>query len=41
MKDKIWDLFKLTGDVKYYMMYKEMERTDLDGSSKGERNSNK
>ena len=25
MKEKIWNLFKLTGDIKYYLMYKEME----------------
>ena len=28
MKEKIWDLFKLTGDIKYYMMFKEMERSE-------------
>lgn len=40
MKEKLWNLFKLTGDVKYYMMYKEMERADLDANDQGERNSN-
>jgi len=40
MKEKIWTLFKLTGDVKYYIMYKEMERADLNGNDQGERDSN-
>lgn len=39
MKDKIWDLFRLTGDIKYYMMYKEMENLDINEQNKGERNS--
>lgn len=38
MKDKIWDLFRLTGDIKYYMMYKEMEKEEEDASSKNQRN---
>lgn len=28
MKEKIWDLFKITGDIKYYMMFKEMENLE-------------
>ena len=40
MKDKIWDLFRLTGDIKYYMMYKEMEILDSNEQNKSERNSN-
>lgn len=40
MNDKIWNLFKLTGDVKYYMMYKEMERLSSNAEDKSERNSN-
>ncbi len=28
MKDKIWNLFKITGDIKYYMLYKEMENVE-------------
>lgn len=28
MKEKIWDLFKITGDIKYYMMFKEIERSE-------------
>lgn len=39
MKDKIWGLFKLTGDIKYYMLYKEMESLEQDEQNKGERNS--
>ncbi len=26
MNDLIWDLFKKTGDIKYYMLLKEMNR---------------
>lgn len=40
MKDKIWDLFKITGDVKYYMMYKEMERLSSNAKDKSQGNSN-
>ncbi len=29
MKDITWDLFKKTGDIKYYLLYKElMEEED-------------
>lgn len=41
MKDKIWYLFKLTGDIKYYMMYKEMEKKTTDEENKSEGNSNR
>lgn len=41
MKDKIWDLFKITGDIKYYMMYKEMENIENNANNKNQRNSNK
>lgn len=40
MKKRIWDLFKLTGDIKYYMMYKEMERDEFYESKESEGNSN-
>lgn len=40
MNQKIWNLFKLTGDIKYYIMYKEMEKKTKDASSKDQRNSN-
>lgn len=39
MKNKIWDLFKLTGDIKYYMLYKEMESLEKNEQSESERNS--
>ena len=40
MKDKIWDLFKITGDIKYYLMFKEMENQETDAEFKSERNNN-
>ena len=40
MKDKIWDLFKITGNIKYYMMYKEMETLEKYEQSKSERDNN-
>lgn len=40
MKNKIWDLFKLTGDIKYYIMYKEMENLEENAESENKRNSN-
>ena len=39
MKDNIWDLFRLTGDIKYYIMYKEMENIEVNEQDKGKRNS--
>ena len=39
MENKIWDLFKLTGDIKYYMMFKEMEK-QKDAKDRSKRNSN-
>ena len=38
MKEKIWNLFKLTGDIKYYLMYKEMESLGDYEQDKSERN---
>lgn len=38
MKEKIWNLFKLTGDIKYYLMYKEMESLEDYGQDKSEGN---
>ncbi len=26
MKDLLWDLFKTTGKIEYYMKYKELEK---------------
>jgi len=40
MKDKIWNLFKLTGDIKYYMLYKEMEIVSKSADIESKRNSN-
>lgn len=28
MKDKVWQLFKETGNPAYYMLYKELSKTD-------------
>lgn len=41
MKEKIWDLFRITGDIKYYMMFKEMENVEKHGENKSEGDSNK
>ena len=41
MDKKIWDLFTITGDIKYYMMYKEMEKLEEDAEDKSERDSNR
>ncbi len=38
MKEKIWNLFKLTGDIKYYLMYKEMESLENYEQDKSEGN---
>ncbi len=38
MKEKIWNLFKLTGDIKYYLMYKEMESLEDYEQDKSEGN---
>ncbi len=40
MQNKIWNLFKLTGDIKYYMMYKEMENLEVDETREDKGNSN-
>lgn len=41
MKEKIWDLFKITGDIKYYMMFKEMENVEKHEENKSKGDSNK
>ena len=38
MKEKIWNLFKLTGDIKYYLMYKGMESLEDYEQDKSEGN---
>ena len=40
MKNKIWDLFKLTGNINYYIMYKEMEKETENESNQNKRNNN-
>lgn len=30
MNNKLWKLFKLTGNIKYYLMYKKSEEVDID-----------
>lgn len=40
MKDKIWNLFRITGDIKYYLMFKEMEKNNKDAEFKSERDNN-
>ena len=29
MNKKIWNLFKLTGNIKYYLLYKELEDDEV------------
>ena len=41
MKETIWNLFKITGDIKYYMMFKEMEKENNNASGKDKRNNSK
>ncbi len=38
MNKKIWELFKLTGDIKYYLMYKKLEDDEI-GENKDKRSS--
>lgn len=41
MENKIWNLFKLTGDIKYYMLYKEMEIISKSANNQDKGNSDK
>ncbi len=41
MENKIWNLFKLTGDIKYYMLYKEMEIINKSANNQDKGNSDK
>ena len=34
----LWKLFKATGDIKYYLMYKEMEKEDAESEDQGDNN---
>lgn len=40
MKDKVWNLFRVTGDIKYYILYKEMERLSYNAENKSQGDSN-
>lgn len=40
MKDIIWELFKKTGDIKYYLLIKSLEG-DMDANKKIRGNSNR
>ena len=41
-KTELWNLFKLTGNLNYYLKYKEMIDRGLDkiGDNEGKRNNN-
>ena len=41
-KNDIWNLFKMTGKIEYFLKYKEMIEKGIDyiGSSEGKRNNN-
>lgn len=41
MKNLIWKLFEKTGDYKYYLFFKELEKENLYENRKSKRNSNK
>lgn len=38
MDNDLWEIFKKTGDVRYYLLLKEMESSELDENRKSERN---
>lgn len=37
MKELLWNLFKNTGKVEYYLKYKELEKEDYDGKNNNRR----
>ncbi len=41
MKKILWNLFKNTGNFKYYIFYKELEREEENENRKSGRNSSK
>ncbi len=42
MKDLVWNLFKETGDIKYFLLYKKItEESDIDDNRKSRRDSSK
>ena len=38
MDNNIWEIFKSTGDIRYYLLLKEMESSVKDENRKSERN---
>ncbi len=40
MKNNLWNLFRLTGDIKYFLMYKKIEEVDTIGETKNKSDSN-
>lgn len=40
MKNLLWNLFKETGDLRYYVFLKELESSNKDENRKSKRNSN-
>ena len=41
MKNLLWDLFKKTGDYKYYLFFKELEKDSSYENRKNRGNNNK
>ncbi len=37
MKDKVWQLFKETGNPAYYMLYKELSKNGSDDKSNSDK----
>lgn len=40
MDKMLWELFKKTGDYRYYMMLRELENVKEDGNQEGKRDNN-
>ena len=38
MDNNLWEIFKSTGDIRYYLLLKEMESSVKDENRKSERN---
>lgn len=38
MKEIVWKLFKLTGDIKYYIMFTKLEGDVIDQKDRGNSN---
>ncbi len=41
MRDILWNLFKKTGNFKYYLFFKKLEKDTEDENRKSNRNSNR